>query len=99
MSPQFTPRRSKFRSRFPNQIREYRMRLGWTQRELARQVGCAKSTISAWEQGLSLPNAVTAVQMAKKLGTLAESLYHAFYSPKPSDDDHDHSSSHPHEQS
>ncbi|MGE3974914.1 MAG: helix-turn-helix transcriptional regulator [Bdellovibrionales bacterium] len=36
-------------------IRELRWRLGWSQAELARQLGCRQQTISEWETGLYEP--------------------------------------------
>jgi DNA-binding XRE family transcriptional regulator len=80
MTPQYSHRRSKFASRFPNAIREYRLKMGWTQRQLAKHIGCSKSAIGDWELGLSRPDVVTAVRMAKKLNTLTEALYQNFYS-------------------
>lgn len=36
-------------------IRELRWRLGWSQAELARHLGCRQQTISEWETGLYQP--------------------------------------------
>jgi len=39
----------------PDEIYEYRMRHGLTQREMARLVGCTKNTICHWEHGWNVP--------------------------------------------
>jgi transcriptional regulator with XRE-family HTH domain len=81
MSVQHTPRPSRHAPRFPNRIREYRLKAGLSQRRLARLLDRGKDAVSAWERGLSLPNVPRLMRMAKILGTLAESLYLEFYSP------------------
>ena len=45
-----------------------------SQRWLARKVGCGKTTISEVERG-RLPNVVTAIKIAKALGTTVEKLW------------------------
>ena len=39
----------------PDDIKELRWRLGWSQAELARRLGCRQQTISEWERGLYAP--------------------------------------------
>jgi transcriptional regulator with XRE-family HTH domain len=85
MSLQFTPRHSRKRPRFPNQIRAYRLRAGLTQRVLGESVGMAKNTISAWERGLTCPTTPPLLRLAKSLDTLAEALYPEFYVPRRED--------------
>ena len=84
MPPQITPRPSRLSPRFPNRIREYRVKAGITQRKLGQLLGRGRDAVSAWERGLSLPSLPHAIRMAKLLGTLAESLYIDFYWPKES---------------
>ena len=36
-------------------IRQLRWRLGWSQAELARRLGCRQQTISGWETGIYEP--------------------------------------------
>ncbi len=79
MPIQHTPRASRHSSRFPNKIREYRLKAGLSQRKLAGQLGRGKDAVSSWERGLTLPNVPRLMRMAKILGTLAESLYADFY--------------------
>ena len=38
-----------------DKIRDLRWRLGWSQTELARHLGCRQQTISEWETGLYAP--------------------------------------------
>lgn len=83
MQIQYTPRSSRHRPKFPNRIREYRLRAGLTQRKLAEMLGRGRDAVSSWERGLSLPSVPRLLRMAKILGTLAESLYMEFYSSFP----------------
>lgn len=82
-SPQFTYRRTKVRPRFPNAIREYRLRAGLTQARLARMLGKTRGIVSSWECGHVLPTVPNLFRLAKTLGTLAESLYIALYCIRP----------------
>ena len=83
MHVQHTPRASRHAIRFPNQIREYRLKAGLSQRNLAAMLGRGKDAVSSWERGLALPNVPCLLKMAKILGTLAESLYIDFYTTIP----------------
>ena len=80
MQAQFTPRRTKQPARFPNRIREYRLKAGLTQKELGRLLGRGRSIVSAWERGRSLPTLPNVLRLAKVLDTLAEALYFSLYS-------------------
>ena len=79
MSPQYTPRASRHSPRFPNTIREYRLKAGLSQRKLAALLGRGRNAVSSWERGLTLPSVPRLLRMAKLLGTLAEALYRDFY--------------------
>jgi transcriptional regulator with XRE-family HTH domain len=83
MQVQHTPRASRHAPRFPNKIREYRLKAGLSQRKLAALLGRGKDAVSSWERGLTLPNVPRLLKMAKILGTLAESLYMDFYATFP----------------
>lgn len=83
MPIQHTPRPSRHAPRFPNRIREYRLKAGLTQRRLAELLGRGRDAVSSWERGLSLPSVPKLMRMAKLLGTLAESLYADFYAAHP----------------
>jgi len=83
MEVQLTPRVSRHAPKFPNTIREYRLRAGLSQRKLAQLLGRGRNAVSSWERGLTLPSVPRLLRMAKILGTLAESLYMDFYSTFP----------------
>lgn len=83
MPIQHTPRASRHAPRFPNKIREYRLKAGLSQCNLAEMLGRGRNAVSSWERGLTLPNVPRLMRMAKILGTLAESLYMDFYSTLP----------------
>jgi transcriptional regulator with XRE-family HTH domain len=85
MTPQFTTRVGRLRPKFPNRIREYRLRAGLTQKRLGDLVGKGRSIISAWERGRTLPTLPHVFRLARALSTLSESLYAALYFP-PRDD-------------
>lgn len=86
MEVQYTPRVSRHAPKFPNAIREYRLKAGLSQRSLARLLGRGRNAVSSWERGLTRPDVTLGVRMAKILATLAESLYWDFYSPPPKED-------------
>jgi transcriptional regulator with XRE-family HTH domain len=85
MPIQHTPRASRHAPRFPNKIREYRLKAGLSQAKLAVMLGRGRDAVSSWERGLTLPNVPRLMRMAKILGTLAESLYADFYATFPKD--------------
>ena len=82
---QYTQRVLRHTPRFPNKIREYRLKAGLSQRKLAEMLGRGRNAISSWERGLTLPSVPRLLKMAKILGTLAESLYMDFYATFPKD--------------
>lgn len=82
MSPQVTPRYSKFRRRFPNEIRSYRVRAGLTQARLGQLVGKSRTVISFWERGLRFPAPWKLFDLARHLSTLTEQLYYPMYRPE-----------------
>jgi transcriptional regulator with XRE-family HTH domain len=83
MPVQHTPRVSRHSPRFPNKIREYRLKAGLSQLKLAGLLGRGKDAVSSWERGRTLPNVPRLMRMSKILGTLAESLYRDFYATFP----------------
>jgi transcriptional regulator with XRE-family HTH domain len=87
MTVQHTPRPASRAPKFPNRIREYRLKAGLSQRKLGEILGRGRNAISSWERGLTLPNVPRLLRMAKTLGTLAESLYMDFYSTFPTESD------------
>ena len=81
MDVQFTPRPSRYAPRFPNRIREYRLKACLSQRRLAETLGRGRNAVSSWERGLTQPDVTLALRLAKSLATLVESLYISFYAP------------------
>jgi len=79
MQFQITPRTSRRAPRFPNRIREYRLKAGLSQRKLAQALGRGRNAVSSWERGLTLPSVPKLMRLAKHLDTLAEALYEDFY--------------------
>ena len=93
MPAQHTPRDSRHIPKFPNRIREYRLKAGLSQLKLAALLGRGRDAVSSWERGLTLPNVPRLMRMAKILSTLAESLYHDFYATFPKEEDATHQKS------
>jgi len=79
MKPQLTPRLSLKAVRFPNRIREYRLKACLTQAELATLLGKNRKVVSAWERGLRFPSGPTGLLLGKALSTLLEGLYDQLY--------------------
>ncbi len=79
---QRTSRHLKRPPRFPNRIRELRVKLGMSQSALARAVGRPLSMVCLWERGHRLPTLPHLFRLAKALNTFAEALYPAFYIPR-----------------
>ena len=46
-------------------IKSLRERMGMTQSDLARQMGLTRSSVNAWEMGLSVPSTQYIVELAK----------------------------------
>ncbi|MBR5712249.1 MAG: helix-turn-helix domain-containing protein [Lachnospiraceae bacterium] len=57
-------------------IREARLRLRWSQEELATRCGIANTTLSAYENSKKIPNLTTVAKIAKSLGVSIEQLYY-----------------------
>lgn len=83
MGIQYSLRRGRLAPRYRNDIRRYRIEAGLTQAMLARAIGKNRQSISDWERGRTLPTLPNGIQLARTLGTLAESLYWDFYSNHP----------------
>ena len=81
MPAQITPRLTARAAKFPNRIREYRLKAGLTQCALGKLVGTGRSVISTWERGLAIPRLPKLFRLAKILNTLSEALYYSFYAP------------------
>lgn len=55
-------------------LREIREKSGLTQKQVAQAVGIAESAYQRYEYG-RIPSAVTAVRIAKAIGTTVENIY------------------------
>jgi len=51
----------------PFDIKTIRLELGFTQEDLARQLGLALSTVSKWEQGVTSPSRLAREKLEKLL--------------------------------
>ncbi len=83
MEVQVTPRLSRLPARYPNAIREYRLKAHLSQRKLASLVGRTRTSISAWECGQRLPTVPALFAVARNLSTLTEALYYGLYRQRP----------------
>src|SRR5262245_63914136 len=58
-----------------NDVRASRIRLGWSQEELARRSGLSRAGISAIETGRLVPSAAAALALAAALGCRVEDVF------------------------
>jgi putative transcriptional regulator len=58
-----------------NRLREARDGKGWTQAELAAQVGVSRKTINTVENRVFTPSAMLAIKLAEALGLSVEQLF------------------------
>lgn len=61
--------------RLENRLRDARVALGWTQAELAEQVGVSRKTINTVENSVFVPSTVLALKLARALGVQVEGLF------------------------
>ena len=59
----------------PSALRERRLLGGWSQDQLARQVGVSRQALNALERGHAQPSVETALALAAVLGTSVEALF------------------------
>lgn len=76
--------RQKIGKRLGQRIAEQRKALGWTQDQLAEQVGVDTETVSRFERGVAVPSVLTLDKLANVLNTNVSSLL-SEASPSPSD--------------
>ena len=62
-------------ARPPSTLRERRLLGGWSQDQLARQVGVSRQALNALERGHAQPSVETAFALAAVLGTTVETLF------------------------
>jgi len=79
MTVQLTHRLSSKAARFPNRIRYFRVKAGWSQPELGKRVGRKRGVVSAWERGLYLPSLRNAFRLARTFSVTVEQLYSSYF--------------------
>lgn len=57
-----------------NSVFTYRVRMGWTQAELAEKIGVTQSTVAQWEKGKTLPTGSKLAKVADVLGITVDEL-------------------------
>ena len=62
-------------SELGNKLRAARDAKGWTQAELAAEIGMSRKTINTVENGVFVPSTVVALKLAKALGVRVEELF------------------------
>jgi putative transcriptional regulator len=61
--------------RLANTLKEERTARGWTQADLAEQVGVSRKTINTVENGVFVPSTILALKLAAALERSAEQLF------------------------
>ena len=46
-------------------IKQLREQCGWTQAELSRKLSITRSSVNAWEMGISVPSTILIIELAK----------------------------------
>ena len=59
---------------FSDNVKKYREKQGYSQEELAKYLGIAQAQIAKYETGVTVPNIVIGVKLAKRLETTCEKL-------------------------
>jgi putative molybdopterin biosynthesis protein len=67
----------------PSPLRERRQVQGWSQDQLARQVGVSRQALNALERGHAQPSLETALALSAVLGTSVETLFGKSSAPPP----------------
>lgn len=65
-----------------NNLVHYREKIGITQEQLAEDVGISRTMIAHYEMGIKVPNVITGVMIAKRLGITVETLVSEKTSPQ-----------------
>ncbi len=67
---------NKRREIIPNNLKEYRLEAGCTQKQVAIYLGHSNEvSISHWEQGKNIPNLINLVKLSSLYKTSPEKLY------------------------
>src|SRR5580700_5806758 len=68
------PRKSPNVELFPVRLRSIRVRRGWNQEDLARELGVSKGSIGNWEGGKNMPTPPGLSKLAELLGVSIDFL-------------------------
>jgi putative transcriptional regulator len=60
---------------YQSRVREYRVKAGFTQEELARQLGVSRQTVVNIERGLNEPKVLLAIALGGLLGVALAELF------------------------
>lgn len=58
-----------------NRIKEFRKKQKMSQSDISKMLGIKQNTLSQWETGKRVPNALQALKLAEILETTVEDLY------------------------
>jgi len=58
-----------------NNLKRLRSDAGFTQAELAAEIGMSRKTINTVENGIFIPSTILSLKLARALGTSVESLF------------------------
>lgn len=58
-----------------NRVRQFREELGWTQAQLAQEMGVSRKTVNTVENKVFSPSVVVALKFAAALGQPVENLF------------------------
>jgi len=58
-----------------NNLKKLRSDAGFTQAELAAEIGVSRKTINTVENGIFIPSTILSLKLARALGTPVESLF------------------------
>ena len=64
-----------------DRLKKLREQNSLTQSELAKQLGITRSSVNAWEQGISIPSTQYIVELAKLFGVSTDFLLCVDYAP------------------
>ena len=63
-------------NKIPNNLKEYRLKAGLTQKDLAAELGFkSEDRISHWEKGQAYPSVPNLLKIEKIFGVLARDIY------------------------
>ena len=58
-----------------NHVRQFREERGWTQAQLAEEMGVSRKTVNTVENGVFTPSTIVSLKFAQALGETVEALF------------------------